>query len=1105
MRSFFLFLALFFSISCHEVQEESKATTKEESKPLFRRLSYQRTGIQFANLLKESLQLNFLTFEYFANGAGLSIGDINNDGLPDLYFTGNMGPNRLYLNQGGLKFVDITRESGTNGGMGWSNGTNMIDINNDGWLDIYVCRSGNFSVEMRKNQLFLNNGDNTFREAAKEFGIDSEAYSTQSAFLDYDQDGDLDLYLLNQNISAPFKIHPLALKEKYDPLVGDQFFENRNGKFIEISKEVGLFQNPIGFGLGVAVGDLNNDDFPDLYVCNDYLEQDYLYLNSGKGNFKESLKTSTAHTSNFSMGCDISDFNNDGRPDIFVADMAPEDNYSSKTNMAGMNPERFNKAVENGFHYQYMINTLQMNQGMSVFSEVAQMTGLDKTDWSWAPLFVDLNNDGLKDALITNGYRMNSRNKDFEKVKMRYYKAVEKDPYSTHDKLIAQILELTPEIKIPNYVFENVGDLKFEQRIKEWGFHEKSFSNGVAYADLDLDGDLDIVINNIDQEVFLYENLAEGNYLRIKTKGSSQNPNGIGAKVIVRHGTQMQYQENYMSRGYLSSIEPIIHFGIPANVEKIDLEVIWSKDKHQIIKGAAVNQVIEVDFENAVNRKQKANNTERLFAENSRARGINFIHEEDPYDDFKKEILLPHKMSTLGPGIATGDINGDGLEDFFVGNASGYPAALYIQDKDGQFSKSMTSLWQKEAKYEDMDAEFIDIENDGDLDLYVVSGGNHLAENSDLYNDRLYINDGEGNYSRSSSSIPVLNSSGSCVIPEDFNGDGFIDLFVGGRVVPGRYPFPPKSYLLKNEGGGKFQELSIPEMENLGMVTSALWMDLNNDQKKDLVVAGEWMPVQAFLNNGEILELKKEALFENSEGWWFSLSKADLDNDGDEDLIAGNLGLNYKYKAKVDQPFHIYSGDLDQSGSNDIYLGYFQEGKIFPVRGRECSSQQMPFVKDKFTTYSDFGKATIDEVLGEAADGALHYQAYQFASMILWNENGNFNPQPLPISSQISAITSTMALDINEDGVLDIVAVGNLQGSEIETPRNDAGIGSILIGNKNKRFAPLDLENSGFLAAGDVKSMARIKLANGSYGILIARNSGKLSFFELNAGRNLAK
>ncbi len=1089
-----IFISLQFLLSCSTGAKEAKEETKEPL-PLFRRLPHERTGVTFSNILKESPELNILTFEYFANGGGVAIGDINNDDLPDLYFTGNMGPNRLYLNGGDFRFRDITKESGTDGGPGWSNGVVMEDINQDGYLDIYVCRSGGFSEELRKNQLFINNGDNTFSEKAEDFGLAIPSYSTHAAFVDYDRDGDLDMYLLNHNISAPENLSPTELKEMYDPLAGDKFLENQDGVFFDVSQKVGIHQNPIGYGLGVGISDLDKNGFPDVYICNDFLEHDYLYMNNGDGTFTEKLKDYIKHASNYSMGCDIADIDNDGLQDIFVLDMAPADNYSSKTNMAGMNPERFFGAVNTGFHYQYMINTLQWNRGRNVYSEIAFYSGLAKTDWSWAPLFYDLDNDGLKDAFVTNGYKMNSRNKDFEKIEMKYFERVRNTPTENHAPLIRELLEKMPEIKIPNYVFKNEGDLKFRNMISSWGMQDASFSNGAAFGDLDLDGDLDLVINNISQEAFIYENQTSNPSARIKLRGPKENVNGIGARITLKQGTSVQFLENYTSRGYMSSNDPIVHFGLPEEDAKVEIEVIWSDGKRSSLETDPKNARIEIDYNKAESFNEIGHEMDYPFKERSAEMGIDFLHQENDFNDFEREILLPHRMSTLGPSVSVGDINADGLDDFFVGNGAGFSAIMYLQQETGKFESTNKDLWASEAVYEDIGSAFFDLENDGDLDLYVVSGGTRREEGASIYQDRVYLNDGLGNFSRANGILPKEGISGGAVLPFDMDEDGDIDLFIGGRVIPGKYPFAPESQILENQNGSykKTDPERLSSLQFSGMVSSAVWADINGDAKKELVVAGEWMPVLAYQNSGGEWILVDTLA---PTGWWYHLISVDLNNDGVEEIICGNLGSNYKYKASESEPFHVFSGDLDGSGTNDIYLGYHQEGQVFPVRGRECSSQQMPFISEKFKSYSDFGKADIFQVLGESAEGALHLQAKEFRSG--WLNFTQEDPfKPFPFEVQLSAVQGIVNLDLDRDGFQDLVMAGNLYGSEVETPRNDAGIGSVLLSENGTGFYPMAYLKSNFFADGDVKCLRKIDLANGKTGIIVARNSGRLSLFEI--------
>lgn len=1091
--------------SCNDERKKSLPVEEKtvEDIPLFSEVPFTESGVDFVNKLRQTLQINILTFKYFYNGGGVALGDVNNDGLTDLYFTGNLGPNRLFLNQGDFKFTDVTRTTGVDGGQGWTNGAVMVDINNDGWLDIYVCRSGNLEPQQRANQLFINNKDGSFTDKAAEYGLDDTGYSTHSTFFDYDLDGDLDMYLLNHNIVFGSEDPYSELKNKKDLNVGDKLYRNDNGKFFDVSEEAGIKQLVIAYGLGVGIGDFNDDNFPDIYVCNDFTERDYLYLNNKNGTFTEKLKSSVSHTSNFSMGVDVADFNNDGLSDILVADMASEDHYRSKTNMSGMNPEKFWKAVDDGFHYQYMVNTLQLNRGDAQFSEIAHYAGIPYTDWSWAPLFADFDNDGWKDIFISNGYRRASRNNDFIKEKEKYFKEIEANPNANVEELIKKMIDLMPEDKLANYVYKNNADLTFSKKSNDWGLSSLSYSNGSAMADLDNDGDLDLVINNIDQASSIYRNnsekLANSNFLRIQLNGSEQNKRGIGAKVIVKTANNEQTVQLYPSRGYLSSVEDKLHIGLGQDKMIDELKIIWPDQKTQIIRNIEGNKFLTLNHENATTEKSVEHKKPTLFTEITNTSKINFKHKENSFDDFKDEILLPHKMSTLGPCLAVADLNNDGLDDFYIGGAKNQAGAFYIQKNDNTFFKQNITLCQTEMKYEDMGAVFFDLDSDGDQDLYVASGGSEVKDGDPLLRDRIYLNDGKGNFSKGESLSIMLSSS--CVKPFDFDADGDLDLFVGGRMVPGKYPFPTKSTLLRNDNGILVDVNSelAPALNEIGMVTSAVWIDVNQDEKMDLILAGEWMPITVLLNRGGKFELSHNHGLENSTGWWFSLEKVDIDNDGDLDLVAGNLGLNYKYKTSELEPFQIYCHDFDSSGTMDIYLGYFQQGSLLPVRGKECSTQQMPYISKKFKTYDAFAKAPLIEILGKGVKDALNYKAKTFATSIIENlGDGTFKVRELPAETQFSSVNGIVLYDINKDSYPDIVLAGNLHGSEVETPRNDASFGTVLMNDTKGNFNCLTLTESGFLANGDVKAMSLVHLSNESVGILIARNNDRLSLLKLN-------
>jgi hypothetical protein len=1064
------------------------------SQLLFKQIDAKESGINFQNTLQETPQINLLTYQYFHNGGGVCAGDLNNDGLPDLYFTANLLPNKLYQNKGNWKFQDVSSISNTSGEIGWATGATMIDINNDGLLDIYVCKSGNTSVDGRRNKLYINHGNFKFSEQAKDYGLDDPSYSTQAYFLDFDNDGDLDMYLLNHAIS-PMKADASNkdLNLPRHPYAGDKLFKNENGKYSDISAKAGIKGSPLGFGLSASIGDVNDDSYPDIYICNDYLERDYLYMNNGDGTFTDRLVEKTKHISNFSMGSDIADVNNDGSLDIIVADMAAADNFRSKTNMSGMNPERFWKYVEHGFHYQYMINTLQLNNGNGTFSESAQLAGVDKTDWSWAPLLADFNHDGLKDLFVTNGLRKEARNNDFVKIKKEFIAKMSKSKDSVY-YYMKLILDKMPEQKINNYIFQNNGSLQF---IKEnhTGFEQPSFSNGAAYADLDNDGDLDLIVNNIDQNVFIYRNDSEpANYIKVKLKGSRTNRSGIGTRIEITSGKLKQTYNHFLTRGYLSSVEDNINIGLGTN-SKIELiKVIWPDQRVSILKGIDVNQMIEINHEKSHSSSvKKAKYKPELNTEKVE---LDYLHKENQFDDFKREVLLPHKMSRLGPALAVGDVNKDGLDDFYVGGAIGQSGGLFIQDNLGEFSLSQEVIWARNIQREEVTATFFDFDQDGDLDLYVGCGGNEYDQGDLNLADQLYKNIG-GKFTLFNALPSGLNISTGCVSPLDFDNDGDLDLFVGARQTPGKYPFASNSYLLEfnNDKYTNVSATKAPSLAKLGMVTNSIWEDINGDDKKELILSGEWMPITVLeIVNGTFTNQTKKFGLEQSAGWWFGLACADIDQDGDMDLIGGNLGLNYKYKASASGPFKIYSKDLNEDGKNDIVLGYNQDGETYPLRGRQCSSQQIPTIKTDFPNYNLFASATLKDVYGEGLNQALKMEVRDFNSALFINEDGIFKRKNFPHELQGFNWNDIEVADLNNDGVLDLIIAGNLHESEVETPRGDAGNGLVLFGNGDGTFHKASTTNINW-GQHNVKRIEIIKSLNQQM-LLIGNNDNQLELLK---------
>lgn len=1099
-----LLIPLAFASCERDSGEESNSATVY-SGPLFESLKPEDTGVNFTNIVPEDSHINVVLYRYLHNGAGVALGDINDDGLVDIYFTANFGDNKLFLNKGNMQFEDISKKAGVTGAWGWSNGVTMADVNGDGMLDIYVSRAGDMGPEKRKNELFINLGNLAFSEQAENYGLADSAYSTQAAFFDYDRDGDLDMYLLN---------HPIDTQSDEDYVTPskdttDKLFRNENSKFVDVSIEAGLRRNGIGYGLSVSTGDLNNDGWPDLYVSNDYIERDYLYYNNQDGTFRESIREGTMHISNFSMGSDIADFNNDGLLDVVVVDMVAEDNYRIKTNMSGMNPEKFEKAVNDGFHYQYMSNTLQMNNGNGTFSDVSRLAGISNTDWSWAPLFADFDNDGFSDLLITNGLRKDSRNSDFVKRKRELMEEMERNPEKKMD-YVMQMLREMPVERVKNYIYKNEGDFTFSNRIDEWGLSEPSHSNGASYADLDNDGDLDMVISNVDQPAFIYENKSdqvEGrNFLKIKLHGPGLNTSGLGARISIKTGSGIQMKEHYLSRGYLSSVEDAVHFGIGSHRGVEAVWVQWPDGSTQMMTEVAANSNLSIEYEKGgVEQFPDPATAEVLFSpDGASALGVNHVHEENEYDDFAKETLLPHKLSNLGPDMAVGDVNGDGLDDFHVGGAKGFSGVIYLQGSDGKFRKQEIEALSLDARHEDVSSVFFDADGDGDQDLYVVSGGSEFEPNSEGLQDRLYLNDGSCGFERARDALPMMLTSGGCVAVGDFDDDGDPDVFVGGRLVPGAYPKAPRSYLLENNGGSfrDATEERAPELLSPGLVTSCMWVDVDDDRDEDLIVAGEWMPILVLRNqDGSFKNISGTLGLMDQTGWWYSMATGDLDNDGDDDFVFGNLGLNYKYKASSEAPFEVYYDDFDDNNTGDIVLSYDENGKKVPLRGRECSSQQMPFIKEKFPTYDAFARAGLIDIFGdEKLEGSLHLSATTFAS--IWVENKLDQPwvvHALPNRAQLSSNNGIVIRDINGDGFLDMVLAGNLFESEVETPRNDAGKGLVLTGDGAGGLQPLSVLESGLYAPGNVKNLNLVEVQGKTY-LAVLNNSGPIQLFECVGG-----
>jgi len=1108
----FVFLVLF--ISCKD---------KANNELLFEILGPDKTGINFENNLKETLAMNGLFYEYYYNGGGLSVADFNNDGLQDVYFVSNLYPNRLFLNRGDLTFKDISKESGTTITQGFPTGVTTVDINSDGWMDIYVSVSGKYDdPRIRKNKLFINQGINkngipVFKEESRKYNLDLVLCSTQAAFFDFDRDNDLDLFLINHYPDVYDYTFAEVLLKTRGGITGDRLYENRDGKYIEITEKAGLVTNRLSYGLGLGISDLNNDGWPDVYISNDFSGKDKLYINNKNGTFTQRIDESVGHISYASMGNDLADFNNDGWSDIFTLEMTAEDHYTVKTSLGFMNNKKnFQKLVDLGLHHQYMFNTLQLNNGVlssdetPLFSDIAQMAGIPSTDWSWAPLLFDMDNDGKKDLLIANGIKRDFINYDYLTSIEDKYRAIKKSHNLVKDELVSSVLNMMPTRKKNNYFFRNNGDLTFEKMNGVWAENMLTSSNGSAYADFDNDGDLDVVLNNSDAPAIIYKNNARekrlGNYLQFKLKGPAKNPVGIGTKIIIKQSDQIQVREQYLTRGFQSSISTVLHFGLGLDKTVNEVRIIWPDGKMQVMGNVEVNRVITVSYNDANLEYHPVYETKSLFRDVTGVMKLNHKHEENEFNDFDRESLLPHKMSDLGPALAVADINNDGLEDFFIGGAKGRSGKLFVQTNES-FQIAKSQPWSADKNSEDIDATFFDADGDGDLDLYVVSGGNEYNEGDQFLQDRLYLNIGSSIFKKSNGVLPMLSESGATVKACDYDGDGDIDLFVGGRQKPGEYPLPVSSHIIRNDtkaGKVMFSDVSseiAPQLKDIGMVTDAVWTDINSDEMPDLIIVGEWMSIRVFENTGETFhDITSQTGLSKGIGWWNCITPYDFDNDGDMDFVVGNLGLNNKIKASENEPFEIYAKDFDNNGKQDLVLGYYYDNKLYPFHGLKALSMQLPILNRKFITYDSFGRATLVDIFGEERlKTALNYKATNFATCYVENlGDGTFKVKPLCNAAQVSSVNGIVVQDADNDGYMDLILAGNFYGFEVSIPRNDASIGLFLKGNGKGDFIPVPHYKSGLSVKGDVRHIQLIHIGkDAKNGVLAAKNDDFLQIIEI--------